>query len=131
MRGYPQLKTPEIEEDAQALRGWAFVLRAAAGIGGYRDVVFEDSRIHAGVVACGGWLVLCRSESVQHAVLCRRFVQGYRRAEHGEPRSGPAVLHGAHHPTGGSPVVLRRVSAWRENNPLHVCSAQMITNRQT
>lgn len=131
MTSYPQLKTPLIEWDERAGRAWAFVLRASARVGGYQDVMFEDLRIQAGVVACGGWLALCRSEATQHAVLWRRFLQGYRRAAWGETLPRHTVLPGAHHPTGRGPVVLRQASAWRENNPLHVCSPQKITNRQT
>jgi hypothetical protein len=106
MMSYPQRKTALIG-DVGASRGWEFALRAAASIGGYRDVVFADSRVHAGVAACGGWVALCRSESLQHAVLRRRFLQGYRRVARGDVVACPAVLCGDHHRPGAVPVVLR------------------------
>lgn len=82
----------------RAQLAWGRVLEAAASIGAYTDVAFDDPAIHATVEDLGGWVKVCRSETKDLGYLQHRFCESYR-AYVGRGQFGyPAVLGGDRSP---------------------------------
>lgn len=98
---------PKIGDLTRALEGtktdraqlaWGRVLEAAASIGAYTDVVFDDPAIHATVEDLGGWTKICRSETKELGYLQHRFCESYRAYAGRDSFGYPAVLGGDRSP---------------------------------
>lgn len=82
----------------RAQLAWGRLLEAAASVGAYTDVAFDDPAIHATVEDLGGWVKVCRSETKDLGYLQHRFCESYR-AYVGRGQFGyPAVLGGDRSP---------------------------------
>jgi hypothetical protein len=62
----------------RALLAWGKVHEAAARIGAYQSVAFDDPAIHAAIEDVGGWMAVCRTEAHELPHLQRRFCDSYR-----------------------------------------------------
>lgn len=82
----------------RAQLAWGRVLEAAAQIGAYTDVAFDDPAIHATVEDLGGWTKICRTETKDLSYLQHRFCESYRAYSGRETFGYPAVLGGDRSP---------------------------------
>lgn len=57
---------------------WGKALDAAARVGAYTDVVFDDPAIHAAIDDLGGWTKFCRAETSELSYLQHLFGQSYQ-----------------------------------------------------
>lgn len=57
---------------------WGKVINAAARVGAYSSVVFDDAAIHAAIGYLGGWPEICRCTTDELPFLQRRFEASYR-----------------------------------------------------
>ena len=62
----------------RAALAWGKALDAAARVGAYSDVVFDDPAIHAALEDLGGWGKFCRAETAELSYLQHRFGQSYQ-----------------------------------------------------
>lgn len=80
----------------RSLTAWGRVIDAAARVGAYTDVVFDDPVIHLCVVDVGGWVKLCRTSYEDMSYLQHRFCEAYKAyARRGVPTEYPGRLTGA------------------------------------
>lgn len=82
----------------KAAVAWGKAYEAAARVGAYTDVVFDDPVIHATIQDLGGWVKFCRTETEELSYLQHRFTESYR-AYTNRPGFGfPRVLSGDRSP---------------------------------
>lgn len=81
----------------QAAIAWGKALDAAARVGAYQDVCFDDPIIHSAIMDCGGWPAICQTETENLSYTQHRFTECYR-AYIGRKFDHPAVLFGNRSP---------------------------------
>lgn len=81
----------------QAAIAWGKALDAAARVGAYQDVCFDDPIIHSVITDLGGWPAFCRSDTDELGYLQHRFTDGYR-AYTAKQAPHPAKLTGDRSP---------------------------------
>jgi hypothetical protein len=57
---------------------WAKAYEAAASVGAYADVVFDDPAIHCAIEDMGGWPKFCRTETKDLSYAMHRFCEQYK-----------------------------------------------------
>lgn len=62
----------------RAQLAWGKALEAAARVGAYTDVVFDDPAIHAAIEDMGGWVKFCRTESEDLSYVQHRFCECHK-----------------------------------------------------
>lgn len=62
----------------RAQLAWGKALEAAARVGAYTDVVFDDPAIHAAIEDMGGWVKFCRTESKDLSYVQHRFCECHK-----------------------------------------------------
>lgn len=62
----------------RSLIAWGKALEAAARVGAYCSVVFDDPVVHAVIADLGGWPKFCRTEADELPFLQNRFCMAYR-----------------------------------------------------
>lgn len=62
----------------RAALAWGKALEAAARVGAYSDVVFDDPAVHAAIEDMGGWVKFCRTETKELGYLQHRFCESHR-----------------------------------------------------
>lgn len=75
---------------------WGKVIRAAAQVGSYATVVFDDAAIHAAIADLGGWPEICRCTNDELPFLQRRFESAYRSYRERGNFDYPSRLLGTH-----------------------------------
>lgn len=79
----------------RALIAWGKAMDAAARVGAYASVVFDDPLVHAVIEDLGGWPKFCRCEMAELPFLQSRFCSAYKAyANRGEGLAYPAKLVG-------------------------------------
>jgi hypothetical protein len=82
----------------RAQRAWGQVLDAAARVGAYSDVVFEDPATMAAIEDQGGWPRLCRMPTADLGYIQTAFVKAYQAYAQSGKFNFPRVLHGDRSP---------------------------------
>jgi len=82
----------------RAMLAWGKAIDAAARVGAYTDVVFDDAAIHAAIEDLGGWPKFCRGETKDLSYLQHRFGQSYNAYANRGEFDYPAKLSGDRSP---------------------------------
>lgn len=77
-----------------AMEAWAKVDKAIRSVGQYRDVVFDDWKIHAAVEQLGGWIETAQTSADEYPFLRNRFVKLYEGFTVQPPKRYPYKLLG-------------------------------------
>jgi len=62
----------------RASLAWAKAYEAAASVGAYTDVVFDDPAIHCAIEDMGGWPKFCRTETKDLSYAMHRFCEQHK-----------------------------------------------------
>lgn len=82
----------------KAMVAWGKAHEAAASVGAYTDVVFDDPVIHATIQDLGGWVKFCRTETEELSYLQHRFTESYRAYANRQGYGFPRILSGDRSP---------------------------------
>lgn len=82
----------------KAALAWGMAIDAAARVGAYSDVVFDDAAMHAAIEDMGGWPKFCRSETKDLSYTQHRFIQSYTAYANREVFDYPRMLTGDRSP---------------------------------
>lgn len=73
---------------------WAKVDQGIRCVGIYRDVVFDDPKIHAAIERLGGWQKVCMTDEKEYPFLRNRFLSVYQGFSYHPPETFPRKLIG-------------------------------------
>lgn len=80
----------------RSMLAWGKAMDAAARVGAYRSVCFDDGLIHAVVEDMGGWTKFCRAETDELGYIQKRFCDSYKAYAGRGQVVYPALLRGEH-----------------------------------
>lgn len=116
------VKIIEGSKSDRAVLAWSLAQEAAASVGAYQDVIFDDPVIHAAIEDIGGWPIFCRLSEKDLSYHQHRFSVSYRAHAASQAVSGltyPALLSGD-----------RQADDWRQSRGLAPVMPTLIGNRQ-
>jgi len=96
----------------RSVMAWGKCLEAAAKVGAYQSVAFDDKVIHAVIEDLGGWVRFCRTEFDDLSYLQKRFCDAYKayagRGDFGYPSKllGEHDISNAPKGISGTPVLI-------------------------